>query len=542
MIAIVAGLALAAARFDWFDYRGRNPDGAVAEAGEFRNPVLPGFYSDPSVLRVGNDYYLITSTFSYFPGLPIFHSRDLVHWRQIGNAIDRPNQVDFAKLEMSRGLFAASLSHHDGKFLIINTCVDCGGNFVITATNPAGPWSNPIWLKGIDNAIDPSLFFAPDGTRWIVYNGPPPGMPDYSGHRAIWLQQIDSAFQPVGARTMLVDGGIHPETNPVWIEGPHLFVRDGWIYLIAAEGGTSENHSEVVLRSRSIRGPFEAFSGNPILTQRDLPRSRANPVTSAGHAQFLETPDGKWWATFLATRPYRDDDYNIGRETFLMPVRWHDGWPRITDPGQAVPLTLPAPMSTHGKARDDGATDRRDEFAGTALGPQWMMMRNPRSRWYRVAGGALSLDARPVSIGAFSNPSFLGRRLQHPNATVTTRVSFVPRKNGDEAGLMAIQNDLFWFFTGIGRSAGQTVVMLKRRAGAGEPSDGVTLASTPIDPARPVQLRMTMAGATARFSWRQLGTWHPIGDAQDSSILSTHRAGGFVGALAGLYAHSGGTK
>lgn len=541
MIALVA-LALAAARFDWFDYRGRNPDGATAKPGEFRNPVLPGFYSDPSVLRVGRDYYLVTSTFSYFPGLPIFHSRDLVHWRQIGNAIDRPTQVDFGKLEMSRGLFAASITHHDGRFLIINTCVDCGGNFVITASDPAGPWSDPIWLKGIEGAIDPSLFFASDGTRWIVYNGPPNGSPRYEGHRAIWLQQIDAAFRPVGSRALLIDGGARPETKPIWIEGPHLFVKDGWIYLIAAEGGTAEGHSEVVLRSRSITGPFEAFPGNPILTQRDLPRDRSYPVTSAGHAQFVEAPDGQWWATFLATRPYSDNNYNIGRETFLMPVRWQHGWPRITEPGQAVPLTLPAPATAviaRRPARDDGSVRLRDDFNGVRLGSEWMMMRIPRARWFRLSGGALSLDARPVSIGGFGNPSFVGRRLQHPVATVVTRVRFTPRGEGDEAGLVALQNDSFWLFAGIGRSAGRDLVMLKRRAGPGEPSDGTTLATAPIDPAKPVDLRMTMAGATARFAWRQGSVWHTLGDTQASTVLSTHRAGGFVGALAGLYAHSG---
>ena len=543
MIALLA-LALATARFDWFDYHGRNPDGAIAKTGEFRNPVLPGFYSDPSVLRVGRDYYLVTSTFSYFPGLPIFHSRDLVHWHQIGNAIDRPTQVDFGKLEMSRGLFAASISHHDGRFVIVNTCVDCGGNFVMTAKRAAGPWSDPIWLKGVEGAIDPSLFFAPDGTRWIVYNGPPNGLARYPGHRAIWLQQIDSAYRPFGARTLLIDGGVHPEAKPIWIEGPHLFAKDGWIYLIAAEGGTAEGHSEVVLRSRSVTGPFEAYPGNPILTQRDLPRARPYPVTSAGHAQLVEAPDGRWWATFLATRPYSDDNYNIGRETFLMPVRWHDGWPLITDPGQAVPLTLSAPATalTATRRARDGSSHFHEDFNGVKLGPEWMMMRIPRTRWFRLSDGALSLEARPISIGDFGNPSFVGRRLRHPVATVATRVRFTPRGEGDEAGLVAIQNDAFWLFAGVGRSAGRDVVMLKRRSGPDEPSDGVTLATAPILRLRPVDVRMTIAGATAHFAWRQGSVWHPLGGTQDSTILSTRRAGGFVGALAGLYAHSGGSR
>jgi xylan 1,4-beta-xylosidase len=536
MIAAALALSLATAHFDWFDYRGRNPDHVVAPAGHYRNPVLPGFYSDPSVVRVGTDYYLVTSTFSWFPGLPVFHSRDLVNWRQIGNAIDRPRQVDFAKLELSRGLFAASITHHDGHFMIVNTCVDCGGNFVLTARNPAGPWSDPIWIRGIDGAIDPSLYFAADGSRWIVYNGPPAGVPRYDGHRAIWLQRLDEAFQPVSKPTVLVDGGVHPADKPIWIEGPHLFDKDGWTYLIAAEGGTAEGHSEVVLRSRSVTGPYASFAGNPILTQRDMPRGRPYPVTSAGHAQFVQTPHGDWWATFLAVRPYAGDDYNIGRETFLMPVRWKDGWPIITQPGQPIPLAAPAPLKTD--ARGSGALVQHELFNGPQLPLDWMMMRNPRSRWWRTGKG-LTLDARPAAIGDFANPSFVGRRLQHPDATVSTRVRFAARSEGDEAGLVAVQNDLFYFFAGVTRTNGRPTITLRRRAG---PAAAETMASVPMIAARPVDLRMTMTGATARFAYRQGDTWRQLGGPQDATILSTRRAGGFVGALAGLYAHSGGPK
>ena len=172
------------ARFDWVEYSGS--DGPAAPAGQYRNPILAGFYSDPSVLRVGSDYYLVTSTFSWFPGIPVFHSRDLIHWKQIGNAIDRPGQLDFGKLAMSRGVFAPAINYHAGRFYIVNTCVDCGGNFVITATNPAGPWSDPVWLKTVEG-IDPSMFFDDDGRAWIVNNRAPEGTPRYSGHRAIWI-------------------------------------------------------------------------------------------------------------------------------------------------------------------------------------------------------------------------------------------------------------------------------------------------------------------------------------------------------------------
>ncbi|MFN3388207.1 MAG: glycoside hydrolase family 43 protein, partial [Allosphingosinicella sp.] len=317
------------AAFDWFHYEGADPiDALPAGPGTYRNPILRGFYPDPSITRAGDDYYLVTSTFSYFPGLPVFHSRDLVNWTQIGNAIDRPDQLDFGKLGLSRGVFAPAIEHKDGLFYILNTCVDCRDNFVITATDPAGPWSDPVWLPDLAGGIDPSLFFDEDGSAWLLNNGPPVGEPLYEGHRAIWIQAFDpKALKTFGPRTMLVNGGVDISTKPIWIEGPHIIRKNGWYYLIAAEGGTAEGHSQVVLRSKSVTGPYEPFAGNPILTQRDLPRDRVNPITSAGHADFVQLPSGDWWATFLAVRPYEGDFYNTGRETFLMPVDWSGEWP-----------------------------------------------------------------------------------------------------------------------------------------------------------------------------------------------------------------------
>ena len=262
-------LAASVAIFDWFEYRGDDQLPKPTPA-EYANPILQGFYPDPSITRVGDDYYLINSTFDYFPGIPIFHSRDLVHWTQIGNAIDRPDQLDFKNLGLSRGVFAPDISWHDGTFYILNTCVDCGGNFVITAKSPAGPWSNPTWLPELEGAIDPSLFFDDDGSAWIVNNGPPQVASRYEGHRAIWIQRFDAkSLKLSGPRTVLLDGGIHPEEKPIWIEGPHIFRKAGYYYLIAAEGGTAEGHSQVVLRSLGVTGPYEAYSGNPILTQRN---------------------------------------------------------------------------------------------------------------------------------------------------------------------------------------------------------------------------------------------------------------------------------
>ena len=287
--AAIAADTAPTARFDWFEYAGSDPVDSVSRLGpgDYRNPILQGFHPDPSITRAGDEYYLVNSTFAWFPGIPVFRSRDLVNWTQIGNAIDRPDMLDFGRLGLSRGVFAPAIEHHDGIFYILNTCVDCGGNFVITARDPAGPWSDPVWLPDLEGAIDPSLFFDDDGKAWIVNNGPPVGTPRYDGHRAIWIQEFDPrTLRTTGPRNVLVDGGVDPSTNPIWIEGPHIIKRDGHYFLICAEGGTAEGHSQVVLRGDRPTGPYTPYSGNPILTQRDLPRDRPFPITSAGHADF----------------------------------------------------------------------------------------------------------------------------------------------------------------------------------------------------------------------------------------------------------------
>jgi xylan 1,4-beta-xylosidase len=529
----------APARFDWFEYSGS--DGLPKPApGEYANPILQGFYPDPSIVRVGRDYYLANSTFAWFPGMPIFHSRDLVHWTQIGNAIDRPGQLDLTKTNSGLGLYAPDISWHDGKFYILNTCVACGGNFVITAKRAQGPWSDPVWLPDVDG-IDTSLFFDDDGTAWIIHNGPPPEKPRYQGHTALWLQQFDpKALKTIGTPQLLVDGGTHPERNPIWIEGPHIFKKDGHYYLIAAEGGTAEEHSEVVFRSEKVNGPYVALATNPILTQRDLPKDRARPITSTGHAKFVDTPAGDWWAVFLGVRPYDSEgDFNTGRETFMMPVRWKDGWPRITDPGQAVPWTARAAKLPHqpkGPVPLNGDFTLREEFQSPHLAPYWMMLRNPGGKWWHIARGALELDARPVALEDAGNPSLIARRQQHLNATVTTQVRFDPASENSEAGLVALQSDEYWYFIGVGSDHGKRVVRVRRRAGG--PSS--TLAEAAVPGSGPLRLRISARAAAYDFSWSSDGRrWHPLLAGADGTILSTKKAGGFVGAVFGLYAHSG---
>jgi xylan 1,4-beta-xylosidase len=546
-LALTVGAAAhakqAPAQFDWFEYSG--DDGLPKPGpGEYANPILQGFYPDPSIVRVGRDYYLVNSTFAWFPGMPIFHSRDLVHWTQIGNAIDRPTQLKFDKMTMWQGLYAPDISWHDGKFYIVNTCVGCGGNFVITAKRPEGPWSDPVFLPDVEG-IDASLFFDDDGSAWLVHNGPPEGKPRYEGHTAIWLQAFDAkGLKTFGKPQVLVDGGVHPEQKPIWIEGPHIFKKDGLYYLISAEGGTEQGHSEVVFRSNKVTGPYVPLASNPILTQRDLPKDRPNPITSTGHAKFVDTPEGEWWAVFLAVRPYDSaGNFNTGRETFMMPVHWNDGWPRITEPGHGVPWTGPAPklaqqpkppVPTHGDFT------LREDFNSPTLPPYWMQLRNPDGRWWWIRNGALQLDARAATFADEGNPSFLARRQQHLNATATTVVRFRPSSDAAEAGIVAYQNDAHWYFLGVGSEQGKPVVRVRMRNNDGAEGTIVKEVMLRSPTGAPAQLRISAHGGSYDFAWSADGRrWRTLLNGADGTILSAPKAGGFVGAVFGLYAHEG---
>ncbi len=535
-LALVARPALAGeARFAWFSYTGT--DGGSLAEGQYRNPVLAGFYPDPSVVRVGEDYYLVNSTFSWFPGIPVFHSRDLVHWQQIGNAIDRPEQLRFDGLAMSRGVFAPSINWHDGTFYIVNTCVDCGGNFVITAKDPAGPWSDPVWLPTVEG-IDPSLFFDDDGSAWLINNRGPAGGSTYDGHRALWIERFDPVeLRVLGNPKMVVDGGIDLSKKPVWIEGPHIYKHNGKYYLSAAEGGTSVNHSQVILRADRVDGPYvPAPAGvNPILTQRDLPAGRPDPVSAAGHAEIVALPNGGFAATFLGTRPYdyEKDLYNIGRETFLLPVDWSGEWPIILAHGLPVPLVAPTFLpATPGAAPMTGSFAVREEFNGTRLGPEWMTM---RAAPYALAGGSLVLTPGHDGIGDLGKPAFVARRQQHNEATAETEVTFEPGE-GELAGLAALQNDDFFLTLAVVRENGRTLVRVARRAGKDDPRAGVTVAEAPLEVGGPVRLRLSAHGGSYDFAYATGGEWKPLATGVDGTHLSTATAGGFVGTMIGPFA------
>ena len=523
----------------------------------YYNPILPGFYPDPSIVRVGADYYLINSSFAFYPGIPVFHSTDLVRWTQIGNAIDRPGMLDFSGLNTSRGVFAPDISYHDGLFYIVNTCVDCKGNFVITAKDPKGPWSDPVWLPF--GGIDPSILWDDDGKAYIVYNDGPQGPPLYDGHRALWLQEFDpKTLSMVGASQVVVNGGSDIAKKPVWIEGPHIFKKDGHYYLMAAEGGTEANHSEVIFRSDAVTGPYVPYAGNPILTQRDLDKSRPDPVESTGHADLVQAADGQWWAVFLGTRPYaqpqpgQQGPFNTGRETFLLPFTWtkdaagKDDWPVIVPQGQAVARDVTVPGMP--VQRTNGYRAHHGYDGGLA----WLQIRTPATSFAkRDADEGLILAAQPEAIGdVASHPAFTGLRQEQPNTDVNTVVTYRPARDGDRAGIAMVQSDNFYLFFGRAKRDGQDVLEVTRRSGAADPRDGVVVARVPAPDSDQLYLTAHITGGTATFSYHlpagigggrvtllNGGSETVVADQVDATNLSTAKAGGFVGAIIGFYAY-----
>lgn len=517
-------------------------------AGTYTNPVLAGFYPDPSICRVGDDYYIVNSSFAYYPGLPVFHSRDLASWKQIGSAMNRPEQLNVTGAGVSRGLFAPAIRHYKGLYYIVCTLIDKGGNFVITAKNPAGPWSNPVWLKNVDG-IDPSLFFDEEtGKAYILYNSvPPDNKPLWDGHRTIRMRSFDSeGLQAADDEKIIVNGGTDVSKKPVWIEGPHIYKVNGWYYLLCAEGGTGYNHSEVVFRSKNVDGPYISYQGNPILTQRHLDPSRPRPVTTTGHADLVQTKDGKWYAVFLGCRPYEDDHYNIGRETFLAPVTWTaDGWPVITKGLEEVRYFYPLPPQKSKAKPQNPFTGNfvfRDEFLTPLLNNRYSFLRTVTTDWYNTTErkGFLALRLQPETVSGKGNPSFTGFRQANNVCTATTALFFAPEKETEKAGLIIFQNEHHFYYLCKSVENSKPVVQVFR-ATAGEEME--LLASQPL-PATHQKIFLRILADKAVYTL-QYSTdnkkWVTLKQV-DGKFLSTKTAGGFVGSLFGLYATSTGKQ
>jgi len=502
--------------------------------GTYENPVIPGFHPDPSVCRVGDDYYLVCSSFEYFPGLPIFHSRDLVHWEQIGNVLDRPEQLPLPLpgSKASGGLYAPTIRHHDGRFWVINTNIDGGcGNFVVTAERPEGPWSD---LVRIDlEGIDPDLAWEEDGTCWCAFSGPAGG---------INIARID----PLSGKVLEGPVPTWSGTGLKFPEAPHLYRIGEWWYLLIAEGGTERGHAVSIARSRSPRGPWEGAPGNPLLSHAGTGR----PIQNTGHADLVQAPDGSWWMVLLGVRPrgFTPDVHVLGRETYLTPVEWDaDGWPVVAP----VPERHEAPGGAWHPVEPVPACD---DFDGPALAPHWISpFARPDGSWSLTARpGWLTLTATGSTLDSPGH-TFVGRRQQHHDCQVTAVID--PGEGtaeGADAGRggLSVRLDEAHHYevevadgqVGVVARIGplrQTVASVP--APAGPLTLAVAIRTTDLVPASP---GLTDGGTTGPDT---LAFWLGEPGAPDARLLaeldgrylSTEVACGFTGRVIGMYATRG---
>ena len=403
--------------------------------------------------------------------------------------------------------------------------------FFVKTKDPEKGWSEPIYLPQVDG-IDPSFFFDKDGKGYIVHNAPVDGGADYEGQRAIRILRFDvEGDSIIGTHKQIVRGGTHVEARPIWIEGPHLYRVGKYYYLMCAEGGTGGWHSEVVFRAKSPMGPWEEAPHNPILTQRTgLDPNRPNIVTSAGHADMVQGPKGDWWAVFLGCRPYEDDFYNTGRDTYLLPVTWRDGWPDILPKGEAIsPVGSKADLQPQGINELTGNFSWRDDFSTPALAQRWLFLRNPSPFW-RVDGGRLTLAPLSASIYQRESPSAVWVRQQHANFSAETSMTYTPRTADDLAGMVLLQNEDYNFVFGKTLVQGRQAVVLIRA----EKSRAV-IASAFV-PEGDLRLKIEGKGRYYDFYYALPGgDWQLLCRGADAINLSTGRSGGFIGACIGLY-------
>ena len=532
------------ALFDHFNYKGEDDfyvSNPLPSEDSFYNPILPGWYSDPSICTNGEgDYFLATSTFSYFPGVPLFHSKDLVNWKQVSNILNRPSQLMNMKGQhVSGGIFAPAIEYnpHNKTYYMITTNVGAG-NFFVKTQDPFGDWSDPIMLPEV-TGIDPSFFFDDNGKAYIVNNDDAPdNKPEYSGHRTIRVQEFDvRTDKTVGPRKVLINKGARPADKPIWIEGPHLYKINGRYFLMSAEGGTSNWHSEVIFSGDSPMGTFTPWKNNPILTQRHLDPSRPNPVTCAGHADIIQTKEGDWWAVFLACRPINNKFENLGRETFLMPVKWSDdGFPYMTQDDELVPLIVNRKGVKREKEVTFGNFERNDTFDSTALSMDWMTLRAPAIDLYNLAQtpGYLTLKCANISTTEKDVPAYVCRRIQHHKFECDTRMLFNPFDDKEKAGLLLFKDESHQYFLCIEKVGGTKHISLKW---IGE-SENKTLYSHKIDDEiTAIDLKVISRGTHFDFYYSsdQIN-WKLLCKNIDATYLSTATAGGFTGTTIGLYA------
>lgn len=481
----------------------------------YRNPILSGFHADPSICRVGGDYYLVSSSFEYFPGVPIYHSKDLVHWRQIGHALTRESQLPLAGQKSSKGIFAPTLRCHAGTFYMITSNIENGGDFYVHTKDPAGEWSEPVWISQKAWSMDPSLFFDDDGKVYYTRHG---------GGRngGVYQAEIDIATGKLQEEPRLIWSG----TGGIWPEGPHLYKVNGTYYLLISEGGTSYGHMLTLARSKSPWGPFEANPANPILTHRSSPEL---PLQAVGHADLVQSENGSWWIVLLGVRPI-DRHHHIGRETLLSPAAWDEqGWLRVND---GRPLALQMSVAGLPTPAPWPREPIRDEFDAPRLGVQWAHLRGPaRGLWsLNERAGVLRLKGSEQTLDDVATPAFVARRQEHFRMRAATQLEFTPTSQSQSAGLVLRQDEANHYELRIAGAPERRIELVTRTAGV-----------TTIRSALPVEagaVKLQVEAFPDRYDFSFSVGAGPVRAAGSASTqpMASEKTGGFTGVFVGLYA------
>ena len=428
-----------------------------------QNPVIPGFYPDPSVCRVGDDFYLVNSSFELYPGIPVFHSRDLAHWEQISYAMYKENGFHVNANLYAGGVMAPTIRYQDGRYYIINANFGDRGNYIVTAEDPKGPWSEPHWITDVPD-IDCSLFFDLDGKAYLISPGND-GSEDNG--RAFFLTPYDIREMHVsGERKKIWNSAMRKASAP---EAPHLYHIGEYYYLMIAEGGTEHNHSVCIARSRTIDGWYVGNPANPVLTHRHL--GYEYPIENIGHADLIDTPQGNWYAVMLGVRIIEGQHMNMGRETFLCPVKWERGWPVFSPGSGKVEESYPADPDlpwTEGRKKTP-----RDDFDAPALDLCWSFWGTPYEDFWKTEDGCLKLKCLPrplirklmhldpahPDMRRDDNVSFLGRRQESRDFSFSVKMTFEP-ENQETAGIVAMQASNHEFRFELRRTEGKKKLAL----------------------------------------------------------------------------------
>lgn len=486
-----------------------------------QNPILQGFYPDPSICRVDDDFYLVNSSFSYFPGVPIFHSKDLMHWRQIGHVLDRPEQLPIDASGISGGIFAPTIRYHAGTFYMITTNIH-RGNFIVTAARPEGPWSNPHWIDDAEG-IDPSLFWDEDGRCYYT------GCGWKKGYNYIWLQEIDlRTFTLVGEKTELWRGALAGAASP---EGPHLYKKGDWYYLMIAEGGTEHYHAVTIARSRKPTGPYEGNPGNPIITHRHLGDSY--PICNVGHADLVQLKDGRWYMVLLGSRTYGGYHKNLGRETFIAPVDWSGDWPCVSPGTGRIEWQYPSPLPESGEETPVVSPLDFNSLSFNYLG-------TPSPSPCRIEGNTLYLRCVPETIPPANAHvpaalGFFGIRQQHLSFASAVSVT-MPADPRCACGMLVLQHDYSLLRITLCYRDGRPFLQLAKRE---RRMADFSMQETVLQEKALQKTQFTL-GISAREQAYSLSLDGETLTTVDGSFLGSETAGGFVGAYIGLYATGNG--